>query len=68
MQSKEYEKVSAALFAPVNRNAPVAMTGQELMSLNDVKATYLNQLSAAAAAGDSKAKAAMEMLRQQQNR
>ena len=68
MQSKDYEKARAALFIPVNRQAPVAMSGQELMSLNATKAAYMNQLFAAAAAGDAKAKATLESLRQNQNR
>ncbi len=68
LQSKDYQKVNAALFPPVNRQAPVPMTGPELMSINDAKAAYLNQLSAAAAKGDASAKAALEMIQRQQNR
>lgn len=68
MQTKDYAKAQAALFVPMNRQAPTPMTGQQLMSLNQVKAAYLNQLTAAAAAGDAKAKATLQSIQQQQYR
>lgn len=66
MQAKDYAKAQSALFVPVNRLAPTPMTGQQLMSLNDAKAAYLNQLTAAAVAGDANAKATLQSIQQQQ--
>src|SRR5450759_31004 len=62
MKSKDYGRAAAALALP--RQTPLPMTGQQLMSINSEKANMVNQLSAAAAAGDPKAKATLEMLRQ----
>lgn len=62
MRAKEYDRAANALSNL--RTTGVPMTGQQLMSLNKAQADLQNQLGAAAAAGDPKAKAAYEMLRQ----
>jgi hypothetical protein len=68
MQAKDYTKAQAALFVPMNRQAPIPMTGKQLMLLNDTKAAYLNQLSAAALTGDPNAKAALQRIQEQEYR
>ena len=62
MKARDYERAATAL--AISRATPVSMTAQQLMSINSEKANMVNQLSAAAAAGDPKAKATLEMLRQ----
>lgn len=62
MKAKDYEKAATAL--SISGRTPAGMTGQQLMSLNSAKANMQSQIAAAAAAGDPKAKAAYEMLRQ----
>lgn len=61
MKAKDYDKAIAAV--SVSPQTSIPMTGQQLMSLNSAKADVQNQLAAAAAAGDAKAKAAYEALR-----
>ena len=61
MKAKDYDKAIAAV--SVSPQTTVPMTGQQLMSINSAKADVQNQLAAAAAAGDAKAKAAYEALR-----
>lgn len=58
MKAKDYEKAISAVTLPPR--APIQMTGEQLMSLNSTKAEVINQLAAAAAAGDARAKAAYE--------
>lgn len=62
LKAKDYERAAAAVTAP--RQADVPITGEELMSLNKAQGEVINQLAAAAAAGDPKAKAAYEKMRQ----
>ena len=61
LKAKDYERAAAAITVPARTAVP--MTGQQLMSLNSTKADVINQISAAAASGDAKAKAAYEAMR-----
>ena len=62
MKAKEYDRAVNTLSSL--RTGATPMTGQQLMQVNRAQIDLQNQLSAAAAAGDPRAKAAYEMLRQ----
>ena len=62
MKAKDYEQAAAAL--TISRQAPVPMTGDQLMTYNSAMASLQGQIAAAAAAGDPKAKAVYEAMRQ----
>jgi hypothetical protein len=68
MKAKNYDKAIEAVSIPQRTVMP--MTGEQLNLFNNTKADVINQLLAAAAAGDAKAKAAFEELRRRsmQNR
>ena len=61
LKAKDYERAAAAL--SITPRTPVAMTGEQLMSHNKAVADLYSQASAAAAAGDAKAKAVLEKMR-----
>jgi hypothetical protein len=62
LKAKDYERAAAAL--SMDRRAPVAMTGEQLMAHNSAVADLYKQAAAAAAAGDPKAKAVLEKMKQ----
>ena len=61
-RAKDYERAMNALALP--QQPTTSMTGQELMNIHNAQVDLQNQIAAAAAAGDPKAKAALEAMRQ----
>jgi hypothetical protein len=62
MKAKDYERAASTL--TISHQSPVPMTGDQLMTYNSAMASQQNQIAAAAAAGDPKAKAVYEAMRQ----
>jgi hypothetical protein len=62
MKAKDYERAINTLAIPRQPAAP--MTAQQMMDIHNAQISMQNQIAEAAAAGDPKAKAAYEALRQ----